>query len=242
MATGIIDTIKRASVDAYEATYPLLLSFGVVTSANPPEVKISNSLVLTQPFLVINGTIQIGDKVPLLREQGGQKYIVFGSTTAVVDQTKYVNIVGGETDPAVSTSTSTTYQYPYRNGYRLSTRFGKKGSWACGYHSGLDIVGTGSKQIHPIADGKVIGKNTKGSAYGNHVLIQHPDGYISLYAHMQTVYVKTGQTITKNTVVGIEGETGRAYGKHLHLEVHKGAYHYPATIDPEKFLKNRGAT
>lgn len=236
MASGIIDTIKRASINAYESTAPLKLYFGRVLSVQPPKVKLNADLIIEDAFLVLNGTIEVGDKVPLLRAQGGQKYIVIGKRTAVVDETKYVTVVGGSDDVS-----DNNYQYPYHSGYRISTKFGVKGSWAAGYHSGLDIVGTGSKQIHPINKGTVIGKNSKGAAYGNHVLIKHPDGYISLYAHMSTVYVKQGQSVTKNTVIGIEGETGRAYGKHLHLEIHKGSYHYPATIDPEKFLnKSKG--
>ena len=101
------------------------------------------------------------------------------------------------------------------------------------------MVGTGSKQIYPINSGTVISKNAHGSAYGNHVVIKHSDGYLSLYAHMSTVYVKVGQSVTKNTVVGIMGNTGRSYGAHVHLEVHKGAYKYPASINPQTFINNR---
>lgn len=235
MASGIIDTVKRAALSAYESTAPMKLLFGEVTSANPVKIRINSDLTLTEEFLVVNGTISVGDSVPLIRAQGGQKYIVLGATTAVVDETKYITVVGGDE----ADSSGTGYQYPYKSGYRISTKFGVKGSWACGYHSGLDIVGTGSKQIFPINSGTVVGKNNKGSAYGNHVLIKHSDGYLSLYAHMSTVYVAVGQKVTKNTCIGIEGATGRAYGVHLHLEVHKGDYHYPASIDPETFLNKR---
>lgn len=42
-----------------------------------------------------------------------------------------------------------------------------------------------------------------------------------------------------NTMLGVEGVTGNVTGKHLHLEVHKGAYHYPASIAPMAFIRER---
>lgn len=235
MASGIINTIKQAAISGYESTSPLRLLFGEVISTNPIQIKINANLIIDEPFLAINGTIGTGDKVPLIRVQGGQKYVVIGSKTSVVDETKYITVIGGNE----SSATGTGYQYPFKSGYRITTVFGKKGSWACGYHTGVDLVGTGSKQIYPINSGTVISKNAHGAAYGNHVVIKHSDGYLSLYAHMSTVYVKVGQTVTKNTVVGIMGNTGNSYGAHLHLEVHQGAYKYPATINPVTFINSR---
>ena len=132
-------------------------------------------------------------------------------------------------------------RYPFEK-YRLGTRYGSKGAyWKCGWHSGLDLLSAnygGDGLIYPLYAGKVL-RVTSGSSYGNCVYVQHPDGYITLYAHMRTVYVKAGQSVTEKTVLGIEGATGNVTGKHLHIEVHKGAYHYPASIDPLAFIKER---
>ena len=132
-------------------------------------------------------------------------------------------------------------RYPFDR-YVLGTRYGSKGKyWKCGWHSGLDLLSAnygGDGLIYPLYAGKVQ-KITFSSSYGNCVYVQHPDGYVTLYAHMRIVYVKTGQSVTEKTVLGIEGATGNVTGKHLHIEVHKGAYHYPASIDPLAFIKER---
>ena len=67
----------------------------------------------------------------------------------------------------------------------------------------------------------------------------HSDGYITIYAHMKHVYVKVGQKVNECTALGLEGATGNVTGKHLHIEVHKGIYHYPASINPLAFIKSR---
>jgi len=132
-------------------------------------------------------------------------------------------------------------RYPFDK-YKLGTRYGTKGKyWKCGWHSGVDFLSAnygGDGLIYPLYAGHVQ-RVTSGSSYGNCVYIQHPDGYITLYAHMRTVYVKAGQSVNEDTVLGIEGTTGNVTGKHLHIEVHKGAYHYPASIDPLAFIKER---
>lgn len=132
-------------------------------------------------------------------------------------------------------------RYPFET-YRLGTKYGKKGkSWKCGWHSGLDLLSInygGDGVIYPIYAGQVQ-KVTKSGAYGNCVYVKHPDGYISLYAHLRIVYVKSGMRVDEQTALGLEGATGNVTGKHLHLEVHKGQYHYPASIDPLKFIRER---
>ncbi len=132
-------------------------------------------------------------------------------------------------------------RYPF-NKYKLGTKYGSKGKyWKCGFHSGLDSLSAnygGDGLIYPLYEGYVL-KVTSSGSYGNCVYVQHSDGFITLYAHMRTVYVKPGMRVDEQTVVGVEGATGNVTGKHLHLEVHKGAYHYPASIDPLAFIRER---
>ncbi len=137
------------------------------------------------------------------------------------------------------------YQYPFKK-YVLGTRYGVKGdSWSCGYHPGLDLKSKnygGDGIVYPIAAGTVIGIKVHGSAYGNDVVIKHADGMISLYAHLASISVKKGQAVTLSTKLGVEGTTGNSSGLHLHLEIHKGSYDYPAKIDPLKWIEeHKGA-
>lgn len=132
-------------------------------------------------------------------------------------------------------------RYPFDK-YVIGTKFGVKGtSWICGYHSGVDFKSFnygGDGRIYPLYAGKVQKVTTTGS-YGNCVYVEHADGYLTLYAHMKTVYVKSGQNVDESTVLGIEGTTGNSTGLHCHVEVHQGAYKYPAVIDPLKFITER---
>lgn len=134
-------------------------------------------------------------------------------------------------------------RYPFDR-FSLGTGYGVKGSqWASGFHSGADFRSTavgGDGRIYPLYAG-VVQKVTTGGSYGNCVYIKHPDGYVTLYAHMKTVYVKVGQQVTENTCLGIEGSTGNSTGVHCHVEVHKGDYHYPSDIDPVQFIEQRMA-
>ena len=132
-------------------------------------------------------------------------------------------------------------QYPFKT-YKLGTRFGTKGKlWKSGYHSGLDLLSAGyggDGLVRPLYPG-VVTKIGRSGSYGNCVYIKHPDGYLTLYAHLKTVYVMPGMMVREDTVLGVEGSTGNVTGRHLHLEVHKGEYHYPSTIDPLVFIQQR---
>lgn len=130
------------------------------------------------------------------------------------------------------------YRLPFHGTWRVSTPFGKTGKyWSCGWHTGVDYVGMSDKTVYAISSGKVTKIGRSGS-YGNHVIIRHGDGYSSLYAHLAKISVSNGQSVTTNTKVGIEGQSGNAHGVHLHLELHKGSYRYPPSprINPHVYI------
>jgi hypothetical protein len=77
----------------------------------------------------------------------------------------------------------------------------------------------------------------EGMGYGNYVMIQHKDNYVTLYAHLASVAVKQGQKVSKRTVIGYMGNTGYSYGAHVHFEVRKYKINNPmiALHDNTKF-------
>ena len=66
-------------------------------------------------------------------------------------------------------------------------------------------------------------------SYGSYLRLLHADGDETLYAHMQYLFVKAGETVTAGQILGTVGETGNATGPHLHFEIlHKGLRYDPA--------------
>lgn len=90
-----------------------------------------------------------------------------------------------------------------------------------GFHGGTDITGGGihGKPVYATKAGKVITAVTSNTGYGIYVLIDHGNGYSSLYAHMSARYVNTGDTVKKGQMIGRVGSTGNSTGPHLHFEI-----------------------
>ena len=73
---------------------------------------------------------------------------------------------------------------------------------------------------------------TYSSSYGNYVMIYHPDGTSTTYAHMSSLAVSAGQTVNQGDVVGYVGSTGNSTGPHLHFEVRVNG----GTVDPMQYF------
>ena len=71
------------------------------------------------------------------------------------------------------------------------------------------------------------------ASYGNCVKIKHPNGYSTLYAHLNTVAVQNEQSVEKGQQIGTMGNTGNSYGSHLHFEVRDTS---DTCIDPAPYL------
>lgn len=85
--------------------------------------------------------------------------------------------------------------------------------------------------IHPAAEGIVL-KTGLDPSYGNNVLVLHTDGVATRYCHMQYVFVRQGEPVQLDTVLGTVGQTGVATGPHLHFEL----LHDDIRYDPAKAL------
>ena len=72
-----------------------------------------------------------------------------------------------------------------------------------------------------------------GFGYGNRVMIDHGNGFVTLYAHLSSISVGVGQTVNRGDVVGRMGSTGRSTGTHLHFEIRKGG----VLVDPLGYLR-----
>jgi murein DD-endopeptidase MepM/ murein hydrolase activator NlpD len=89
-------------------------------------------------------------------------------------------------------------------------------------HNAVDIAAPPGTPIYAAASGTVTTVKSDGgwnSGYGNYVVISHPNGTSTLYAHMSSV-ATSGGAVSKGSVIGYVGRTGEATGNHLHFEVH----------------------
>lgn len=104
------------------------------------------------------------------------------------------------------------------------------------YHSGADIANPASPVVTAAGAGRVVVAEKLDWGYGWHVIIDHGNGYQTLYGHLQALYVSTEpghNEVTQGQAIGQMGSTGRSTGTHLHFEVrYNGVFQ-----DPFQFLK-----
>lgn len=105
----------------------------------------------------------------------------------------------------------------------VSSKFGPRDGRL---HAGIDIAKKGTVPVYAAASGTVI-RAYYSSSYGNVVFISHNINgqvYTTVYAHLSSLGVSSGQRVSQGQFVGYMGNTGRSFGQHLHFEVHKGPW------------------
>jgi len=100
------------------------------------------------------------------------------------------------------------------------------------FHSGIDIANLRGTNVWAAARGKVVFSGYK-SGYGKLIIIDHGNGYKTLYAHNSKLLVEVGDTVDKGQTIAKMGSTGRSTGSHLHFEIH----YNDNPIDPLTILK-----
>ncbi len=193
--------------------------------------KYAGDIALTKEINEIgdDNAIEVGDKVFIAGEEVAEKYIasikpVYVASTAST-YTSYNSSDVGTSYANVDVETtyaSADFVYP------------TEGTFTQGYHSGhyaYDIADRSQPPIVAVSDGLVVtaayGWN---GGYGNYVIIDHQNGYKTLYAHMEELYVAEGDYAVMGEAIGKMGNTGRVYGAtgiHLHFEISYEGYKFP---------------
>lgn len=121
---------------------------------------------------------------------------------------------------------STKFSFPLKYpGVHVTSTFGKRnlqGKWEG--HGGTDFAASGiyGASIYASRGGTVIYTDPYcTTTYGKYVIIDHGDGYTTIYAHMSKILVSKGQTVSRGQVIGKVGSTGRSTAPHLHFEIRK---------------------
>lgn len=133
-----------------------------------------------------------------------------------------------------SSSSGTWMMWPSYTTY-LTSPYGYRVNPVSGIyklHAGCDIGASYGTSIYAAAGGTVILAGWNGG-YGNCVMINHGNGYTTLYAHMSSIAVSSGQSVSMGQTIGYVGSTGNSTGPHLHFEVRSSSS--GGTIDPMNF-------
>ena len=140
---------------------------------------------------------------------------------------------GGGSAGGASAYANGSFIFPVASYSYISSRFGERIHPITGElknHNGMDIASNMGTAVYAADGGKVVLAEWYGG-YGNCIMIDHGNGYKTLYGHLSYIGVSNGQTVTQGATIGQVGSTGNSTGPHLHFEVYSNG----SRIDPEQF-------
>ena len=109
--------------------------------------------------------------------------------------------------------------------------------WYSSGHKGVDICAAAGTPIYASASGVVTvagyERGGAGTGYGNSLIINHGNGYSTLYAHCLSLVVSKGQAVSQGQLIGYVGNTGRSFGNHCHFEIRYNGKYLP----PQNYFK-----
>lgn len=204
-----------------------------VTVAKPfvtLEVKKEKKVAEVIPFKKVfeeDPTMYKGEKVIKQEGVNGKKETTYALTSENGTQTSKValeekilqqpvdeiEVVGTK---VISSRGTGEFAWPAVGGY-ISSGMGER--WGA-FHRGIDIARPSNYNILAADNGVVVAAGTSGT-YGNRIVINHNNGFTTLYGHLSSINVEVGQVVEKGSVIGIMGSTGNSTGTHLHFEVEK---------------------
>ena len=141
---------------------------------------------------------------------------------------------GNDTTPNRDAPSSSGWVKPLKS-YTITSAFGLRKHPVLGYermHEGVDMSAAQGTPIYAAKSGKVTTTSYQAGGAGNYVVINHGDGFTSVYMHMTRYIVSKGQYVDAGQVIGYVGSTGISTGPHLHFGIaYKGTY-----VNPMKYI------
>jgi len=181
------------------------------------------------------------DAVPpeVLRELGGDAFAGRGPTPGRDPIAGRDPIVGAQgvrqkARPQVAAAASGAAWVNPNPAARVTSCFGPR--WGR-MHEGVDLAAPDGTPIVAAGSGVVM-RAGPAEGYGNAVLIDHGDGWLTHYGHLSVITVVAGQHVAAGQQIGNEGSTGHSTGPHLHFEVHQGFYQNP--VEPTRWMREHG--
>lgn len=184
-----------------------------------------------------NGVERVGQNIRSVN--GSITYVQPVSNKTIKSPKNKIIAIGTKIIPNVGSLSN--WGWPTNKGYRISSYWGWRTSPIYGgreWHSGIDIAGTGKgSPVYATNNGTIILREYVYS-YGNYIIINHNNGYYSLYAHMNGFAkgLKVGSTVSRGQVIGYVGSTGLSTGPHLHFEI-RNCERYSCNQNPLIYLR-----
>ena len=122
------------------------------------------------------------------------------------------------------------YRQPFSGEYPITQGYGE--TVTSSFHTGIDYGCPLNTPILASETGMVVKAGWDNTGYGNFVIILHPDGNATLYAHLNKINVTPGMIVDKGQVIGYSGSTGNSTGPHLHFEARHKWDDYKSHFDP----------
>ncbi|MFJ4687602.1 peptidoglycan DD-metalloendopeptidase family protein [Streptomyces sp. NPDC091377] len=122
--------------------------------------------------------------------------------------------------------------------YEMSAGFGSGGARWTHRHTGQDFAVPVGTPVRSVGEGRVL-RVSCGGAFGVQVVLEHPGGYYTQYAHLASVAVEQGERVAPGRWIGQAGTTGNSTGPHLHFEV-RVTPELGSGVDPVPWLAQRG--
>lgn len=169
-------------------------------------------------YIPVGTAVEVKPTVDKIIVRGTKRYQSSGTT------------VDGEVTVPVG-----SWVWPTNRPYQISSGFG----WRWGkFHEGLDITGPGRGSPIYAANNGLVVQSGYTSINGNYITIKHSNGYYTSYAHMTTRYKSVGETVYAGDRIGAMGDTGYAFGVHLHFAVFRGMpYRGGTPINPYSVVR-----
>lgn len=173
------------------------------------------------------------DGTEISRKLKESQTVELPSAEDYAEETDADEIDNGETDELYTESVPETedifsgeFIWPVNGGY-ISDPFMSDRN-----HKGMDIAAPAGTDIYAADGGTVIEAGWNDGGYGNFVMIDHGNGYITLYGHASEVFVNPGDTVSKGDLIAAVGTTGDSTGNHCHFEVRfNGGF-----LNPDDFI------
>lgn len=215
------DTLGQIAID-HELNMDTLISFN--------QIKDVRRLQIGQEFKIPNRDgllhkVQDGDRLAKLADEYGSNFNAILDANSLVTEDLTVGqalfIPGARMNSTdLKLVLGELFIYPTRG--RFTSGFGYRhdpftGEWR--FHNGIDLANSPGTSVRAAMAGTVVHVEKEIGNYGRFIIIQHPGGFQSLYAHLDSFEVDRGEYIAQGAIIGRMGNTGRSTGSHLHFSI-----------------------